>query len=157
MIILEAVGLPLTSPTWNTDLVHGRWSMPSEEPPDENLCTEEDEPVLPPELQHPCDECGWIGRSEGSLRGHKIMAHGCRSQIEISCPQCSQCGKKIHHHLECQCSHQASVMFTVEVLQYEIHLLLHAPRAASSQICSCPGSVKHGSKCSWRYFSRTTC
>ena len=73
---LEAVGLPLASPTWNTDLVQGRWSMPSEEPPDENPSTEEDEPVLPPELQHPCDECEWIERSEGSLRGHKIMAHG---------------------------------------------------------------------------------
>ena len=54
---LEAVGLPLTSPIWNTDLVQGRWTMPSEEPPDENPSTEEDEPVLPPELQHPFDEC----------------------------------------------------------------------------------------------------
>ena len=26
--------------------------MPSEEPPDENPSTEEDEPILPPELQH---------------------------------------------------------------------------------------------------------
>ena len=58
--------------------------MPSEE----NPVTEEDEPALPLELQHPCDECEWIGRSEESLRGHKIMAHGYRSQIEISCPQC---------------------------------------------------------------------
>ena len=91
---LEAVGLPLTSPTWNTDLVQGRWSMPSEEPPDENPSLGEDEPVLPPELQHPCDECEWTGRSEGSLRGHKIMAQGYRSQIDISCPQCPQCGKK---------------------------------------------------------------
>ena len=62
---LEAVGLPLTSPTWKTDLVQSRWTMPSEEPPDENPSTEEDEPILPPELQHPCDECEWIGRSEG--------------------------------------------------------------------------------------------
>ena len=91
---LEAVGLPLTSPTWNVDLIQGRLSMPSEEPPDENPLTEEDEPALPLELQHPCDECEWIGRSEGSLRGHQIMAHGYRSQIEISCPQCPQCGKK---------------------------------------------------------------
>ena len=39
---LEAVGLPLTSLTWNTDLVQGGWTMPSEEPPDENPSTEED-------------------------------------------------------------------------------------------------------------------
>ena len=153
----EAVGLPLTSPTWNTDLVQVRWTMPSEEPPDENPSAEEDEPVLPPEIQHPCDECEWIGRSAGSLRGNKIMAHGYRSQIEISCPQCPQCGKKTHHHLQCQSSHQASVMFTVKVLQYQINLSQHAPRAPSTQICWCPGSVKHGSNCLWRYFSRTTC
>ena len=67
---LKAVGLPLTSPTWNVDLIQGRLSMPSEEPPDENP-------------QHPRDEREWIGRSEGSLRGHKIIAHGYRSQIEI--------------------------------------------------------------------------
>ena len=46
--------------------------MPNEEPPDENPSIEEDELVLPPELQH----------------------HGCRLQIEISFPQCPQCGKK---------------------------------------------------------------
>ena len=91
---LEAVGLPLTSPTWKTDLIKGKWIMPKEEPTDESPSSEEDEPVLPPELQHPCDECEWIKRSEGSLRGHKILAHGYRSQIEISCPQCPQCGKK---------------------------------------------------------------
>ena len=68
--------------------------MPSDEQPDENPSAEKDEPVLPPELQHACDECEWIGPFEGSLRGHKIMAHGYRSQIEISCPQCPQCGKK---------------------------------------------------------------
>ena len=87
---LKAVGLPLTSPTWNVDLIQGRLSMPSEE----NPLTDEDEPALPLELQHPCDECEWIGRSEGSLRGHKIIALGYRSQIEISCPQSPQCGKK---------------------------------------------------------------
>ena len=87
---LKAVGLPLTSQTLNVDLIQGRLSMPSEE----NPLTEDDEPALPLELQHPCDECEWIGRSEGSLRGHKIMAHGYRSQIELSCAQCPQCEKK---------------------------------------------------------------
>ena len=154
---LEAVGLLLTSPTWNVDLTQDRLSMSSEEPPDENPLTEEDEPALPLELQHPCDECEWIGRSEGSLRGHKIMAHGYRSQIEISCPAVPAVWKEIHHHLQCQSSHQASVMFTVKVLQYQIHLLQHAPRAASTQNCLCPGCAKYNPKCSWRYFSRTTC
>ena len=30
--------------------------------------------------------------------------------------------------------------------------LEHAPRAASTQIWLCPGSVEHGSNCLWRYF-----
>ena len=146
---LEAVGLPLTSPTWNTDRVQGRWTMPSEDPPDENPSTEEDEPVLPPEVQHPCDECEWIGRSEGSLRGHQIMAHGYRSQIETSCPQCPQCGKKF--------ATISNARVPVKVLQYQILVSQHAPRAASTEICLCFGRVKYDPKCSWRYFSRTTC
>ena len=31
--------------------------------------------------------------------------------------------KEIHHHLQCQSSHQASAMSTVKILQYQIHFL----------------------------------
>ena len=154
---LEAVGFPLTSPTWNTDLVQGRWTMPSEEPPDENLSAEDDESVLPLELQYPCDECEWIGRSEASLRGHKIMAHGYRSQIEISCPQCCpQCGKKFttisnaRVHIKRQsCSRSKSC---------NIRSIFYGTRAEQLRPKSvCAPVVSNTAPIVWRYFSRTTC